>query len=138
MDREPPVGEHAVLQFDVVIDLGRRLLERVGVDPQTNVPLTEVRSPLAGDVFVPELGPIQLASITTINYTDLFSVASVSFEIDGNVVDAVADMRPPIADFHATLTVFFKPDLHRIQRAHQLPRFTGKIAHVFPNKKSNT
>ena len=58
------------------------------LDPQTNVPITEVRSPLAGDVFVPELGPIQLAAISSIEFTDLFSVESVSFEIGNDVIEA--------------------------------------------------
>ncbi len=59
------------------------------LDPQTNVPITEIRSPLAGDVMVPELGPIQLAAISTINFTDLFSVSDVSFEIGSDVIPAV-------------------------------------------------
>ncbi len=58
------------------------------LDPQTNVPITDVRNPLAGDVYVPELGPIQLAAITTINFTDIFSVESVSFEIGSDVIPA--------------------------------------------------
>lgn len=59
------------------------------LDPATYVPLTDARSPLAGDVFVPNLGPIQLAAITTIGYQDLFSVDQVKFEIDGTSIDAV-------------------------------------------------
>ncbi|MBK6619528.1 MAG: LamG domain-containing protein [Saprospirales bacterium] len=58
------------------------------LDPNTYVPDIDARSPLAGDVFVPNLGPIQLAAISTIGYNDLFSVGDVKFEIDGQVVDA--------------------------------------------------
>lgn len=59
------------------------------LDPQTFVPVIDDRSPVAGsDVWVPELGPIQLASIATIDYPDLFSVDDVVFEINGTQIDA--------------------------------------------------
>ena len=59
------------------------------LDPNTFVPQTEVRSPVAGsDVWVPELGPIQLACISNIGSPDLFSVDNVVFEIDGTTIDA--------------------------------------------------
>ncbi|MBK7410005.1 MAG: T9SS type A sorting domain-containing protein [Saprospirales bacterium] len=58
------------------------------LDPDTYVPVTDARSPLSGDVFVPTLGPIQLAAISSIGYPDLFSVTNVKFEIDGTSIDA--------------------------------------------------
>jgi concanavalin A-like lectin/glucanase superfamily protein/peptide-N-glycosidase F-like protein/type IX secretion system substrate protein len=58
------------------------------IDPSLNVPSIDVRSPLAGDVFVPELKPIQLAAISNIAYPELFSVTGVKFEIDGDEIPA--------------------------------------------------
>lgn len=58
------------------------------LDPNTFVPTIDARSPLAGDVFVPTLKPIQLAAIANIGYAPLFSVADLKFEIDGNVIAA--------------------------------------------------
>lgn len=58
------------------------------LDPDTFVPVIDARNPLAGDVFVPELSPIQLAAITTIDYPELFSVNEVSFEINGETIPA--------------------------------------------------
>lgn len=51
------------------------------LDPETFVPLIDARSPLAGDVYVPVLRPIQLAVITSIDYPELFSVADVKIQI---------------------------------------------------------
>lgn len=58
------------------------------LDPQTFVPDIDVRSPLAGDVFVPSLSPIQLAAIVKIDYPELFSVQNVRFELNGQTVAA--------------------------------------------------
>jgi hypothetical protein len=58
------------------------------IDPETHVPSVEARSPLSGDVFVPSLTAIQLAAIVDIEYQELFSVQSVSFEVDGQTVEA--------------------------------------------------
>ena len=58
------------------------------LDPDTYVPLTDARSPLSGDVYVPNLGPIQLAAISSIGFPELFSVQEVKFVIDGNTVAA--------------------------------------------------
>lgn len=58
------------------------------IDPNTYAPSVEARSPLAGDVHVPSLSPIQLAAIVDIGFGDLFSVESVSFEINGETVTA--------------------------------------------------
>lgn len=57
------------------------------LDPNLHVPEIDVRSPLDGDVLVPELGYIQLATIATIDYPELFSVHSVRFEINGQTLD---------------------------------------------------
>jgi len=56
------------------------------VDPVTNVPESDPRSPLEGDVYVSELSPIQLATISTIEYPGLFMVESVEFNIDGQTI----------------------------------------------------
>ena len=53
------------------------------IDPNAHVPEIDARSPLDGDVLVPELGYIQLAAVVNIDYPELFSVQSVSFEING-------------------------------------------------------
>lgn len=56
------------------------------IDPDENVPSIDARSPLAGDVFVPALKPIQLAAIATIEYPELFSVTDMKFEINGEEI----------------------------------------------------
>lgn len=53
------------------------------IDPVAHVPEIDARNPLAGDVFVPSLGYIQLATITTIDYPELFWVTNVEFNING-------------------------------------------------------
>lgn len=58
------------------------------LDQSTFTPITEIRNPLAGEVYVPELGPIQLAAISNIEFPELFNVSNVTFEIDGQEVEA--------------------------------------------------
>ena len=58
------------------------------LDPQSHVPEIDARNPLAGDVFVPTLAPIQLAAISDIDFPELFSVAWVKFRIGDQTVDA--------------------------------------------------
>ncbi|MCF8368026.1 MAG: T9SS type A sorting domain-containing protein [Bacteroidales bacterium] len=53
------------------------------VDPDLNVPNIDVRNPLAGDVYVPNLDYIQLATFTDIDYPELFDVQSVEFSVNG-------------------------------------------------------
>ena len=53
------------------------------LDPNTHVPDIDARSPLAGDVFVPALSPIQLAAISSITFPELFTVQNLRFEING-------------------------------------------------------
>lgn len=57
------------------------------LDPATHVPVIDARNPLEGDVYVGELGPIQLAVISYIDYPELFSVDDVYFQIDGQTID---------------------------------------------------
>jgi hypothetical protein len=73
------------------------------LDPQTFVPDVEVRSPLAGDVFVPTLSQIQLAAIVGIDYPELFSVQNVKFELDGQTVT-------PFNHGNLHYTGWWKPD----------------------------
>ncbi len=56
------------------------------LDPDTHVPEIDARSPLAGDVYVPTLKPIQLAAISSISFPDLFSVTGLTFEINGEQI----------------------------------------------------
>lgn len=58
------------------------------LDPTQHVPAIDARSPLAGDVYVPVLGPVQLAAISSISYPELFSVTNLKFEIDGQQINA--------------------------------------------------
>lgn len=57
------------------------------IDPTTHVPDIDARNPLAGDVYVPELGYIQLAAFVDIDYPELFSVSDVRFDVDGQSLD---------------------------------------------------
>lgn len=58
------------------------------LDPNLHVPEIEFRNPLAGDVYVPSLSPIQLACISKITYPELFHVSGVQFMINGEVIPA--------------------------------------------------
>jgi hypothetical protein len=53
------------------------------IDPSLNVPDIDPRSPLTGEVYVPDLGYIQLASKVTIEYPELFNVTNVQFTVNG-------------------------------------------------------
>ena len=57
------------------------------IDPANHVPDIDARNPLAGDVLVPELGYIQLATVATIDYPDLFWVTDVRFAVNGQILD---------------------------------------------------
>jgi hypothetical protein len=57
------------------------------IDPVTHVPDIDPRNPLAGDVYVPELGYIQLAALITIDYPELFEVTDVQITADGQSLD---------------------------------------------------
>lgn len=56
------------------------------VDPQLNVPDIDPRNPLTGNVYVPELGYIQLAAYITIEYPELFSFSDVQFSVGGQTL----------------------------------------------------
>ena len=56
------------------------------VNPNTFTPIIDARSPLSGDVYVPSLSKIHLATICTIDYPNLFYVQSVRFHIDGETI----------------------------------------------------
>ena len=59
------------------------------IDPYANVPNVDARNPLSGDVYVPVMGPIQLAAIVSIDYPELFYVESVTFEVNGETITPV-------------------------------------------------
>lgn len=56
------------------------------LDPETTLPETTILHPLAGDVFVPTLRPVQLAVKSTIGYAGLFEVGSVTVSIAGEEI----------------------------------------------------
>lgn len=58
------------------------------VDPQGNTPNIDLRSPLPGLVTVPDLAPIQLAAIVSIDYEELFDVGDVEFQVDSTIISA--------------------------------------------------
>jgi len=58
------------------------------IDPQQNVAHLKVTNPIDGDMIVPTLGPIHLAAIVGIEYPELFEVASVEFDINGDIIPA--------------------------------------------------
>ncbi|MBN1197756.1 MAG: LamG domain-containing protein, partial [Bacteroidales bacterium] len=59
------------------------------IDPYAHVPDIDPRNPLSGDVYVPVLGPIQLAAIVSITYPELFTFQDVIFEIGGDQITPV-------------------------------------------------
>lgn len=58
------------------------------LNPATFVPVIDARHPLAGNVYIPNLSPIQLATRATIAYPELFSVSNVRFVINGQTIPA--------------------------------------------------
>jgi len=70
-------------------DPAEPVIQRFNVlDPMTHLPVIDIRNPLPGNVYVPDLAPIQLAAISTIEFPELFSVAWVKFRINGVTIDA--------------------------------------------------
>jgi len=59
------------------------------IDPYTHVPTIDPRNPLQGDVYVPSLGPIQMAAIISITYPELFYIQNVTCEVNGDQVPLV-------------------------------------------------
>ncbi len=60
------------------------------LDPETFVPDIDLRHPLAGDVYVPDLSQILLSTVTTIDYPELFWVTDVKFEVNGQIIPALS------------------------------------------------
>ncbi|NLN96111.1 MAG: hypothetical protein GX128_08085 [Bacteroidales bacterium] len=58
------------------------------LDPSTFVPLINPRTPLAGDVYIPELSPIQLVTRASIDYPELFMVTNVRFIVNNKTIQA--------------------------------------------------
>lgn len=58
------------------------------LDPALHVPDIDIRHPLAGDVYVGSLAAIELSTVASITYPDLFSVSNVKFRIDGQTFNA--------------------------------------------------
>ena len=56
------------------------------IDPAANLPNIIPTNPLTGDVFVPELGYIQLAAMADIEYPELFSIDNLTFTVNGGVL----------------------------------------------------
>lgn len=56
------------------------------LDPATFVPDINVRNPLPGTVYMPNLTPIQLSAVATIGYPALFHVTGLRFEVEGQVI----------------------------------------------------
>ncbi|NND94927.1 MAG: T9SS type A sorting domain-containing protein [Flavobacteriales bacterium] len=56
------------------------------VDPAEILPTIDLRNPVAGDFYAPDLTPILLASIVDVPYPDLFSISDISYEVDGQSV----------------------------------------------------
>ncbi|WP_274475293.1 LamG-like jellyroll fold domain-containing protein [Mangrovimonas aestuarii] len=57
------------------------------VDPNLNLAQTETLHPLAGTAYASSLTPIQIAFKVGIEYTDVFSIESVSASVDGENVE---------------------------------------------------
>ena len=57
------------------------------IDPSVNVPDIDPRNPLAGDVYMPELGYLQMAALVTTQYPELFEVTDVQITVGGASLD---------------------------------------------------
>lgn len=56
------------------------------LDPAQQVANIDIRNPIEGNVYLPVLGPIHLAAIVNIDYTELFDVTEVEFQIDQEMI----------------------------------------------------
>lgn len=56
------------------------------INPYTYFPVIDARSPLPGDVYVPQLDYIQLSAVVTIDNPELFFVQSVVFNVNGETI----------------------------------------------------
>ena len=57
------------------------------LDPNTHVPDIDIRSPVGGLVYAPDVTPILLSAISDITYRELFEVEKVRFEINGETIN---------------------------------------------------
>ncbi|MDD2963613.1 MAG: peptide-N-glycosidase F-related protein [Bacteroidales bacterium] len=58
------------------------------LSPTLHVPEIDIRHPLAGDVYMSSLSPLELATVSEITYPELFFVANVKFIINGQTIMA--------------------------------------------------
>jgi hypothetical protein len=72
------------------------------INPYTYAPELDLRSPLQGDVFVPDLDMIPLATYSMIDNQHLFSIQSVEFVINGETIE-------PINWFNGYYTAYWQP-----------------------------
>lgn len=56
------------------------------LSPTLHVPEIDIRHPLAGDVYMSSLSPLELAVVSGIDYPELFYVANVKFIINGQTI----------------------------------------------------
>lgn len=73
-------------QYDPAVPVVNRFMV---LDPQTHVPDIDIRHPLAGDVYVPNLSQILLSTVSTIEYPELFYVQDVKFKVNGQTIPAL-------------------------------------------------
>jgi len=57
------------------------------ISPEMNVPDIDIRSPVGGLVYAPDVTPILLSAIVDIEYRELFDIDYVRFEINGETID---------------------------------------------------
>ena len=58
------------------------------LDPMTHVPEIDIRHPLAGNVYVPDLTKVLLSTFSTIEYPELFQIQNVKFNVNGQDISA--------------------------------------------------
>lgn len=69
--------------YDPAADLFNSFLV---INPYTYGPEVDLRSPTEGDVFVPDLDYIQLATYSVIDNPHLFNIQSIVFEVNGETI----------------------------------------------------
>lgn len=72
-------------QYDPAIPVDNRFMV---LNPATYVPTIDARHPLPGNLYMPELAPVQVAAKVTIGYPELFSIEDVHFEVGGQLLTA--------------------------------------------------
>jgi len=56
------------------------------VNPAALFPDVEIRNPIQGDLYAPDLSPILLASIVDVAYPDIFQITDIIYEVDGELI----------------------------------------------------